>query len=280
MIAPRLYLSSAGLVPQSERAALIAIICAMHIGGLVAFGFSSAPVQVLAPLDVDLVAKGDYFVDTIAAAGPPAEQISPTPPTPDPQVEPEPKDPPPVAAPPPEPPPQAAVEAPDPTPSVDDQAELAAQRAKAEKLREQKREEKRREEKRREEREKRQELLRERERAARSRPQGGSEAHRAGVANGEALAGARANYGAIVAAELNRHKFYPPGARAAGETGSVGVTFVIGASGRVVSHAITRSSGSSALDGAVNRMMATAHAPPPPGGSFRGSININFNLGR
>lgn len=261
------------LLPQGEKAGLIAAICALHLAALVGFVSFADPVAVLSPLNVDLVAKGDYFVDTIAVAGPPSEKISPTPPEPDPKPEPQPTPPaPPTAAEPPPDAPQKVESSPVETPpAVDAAAELAAQREKAEKRQQhllEKRREAREEQKRREKRE------------AHSQPQGGSEARRAGVQNGAASAGARANYGAIVAAELNRHKFYPPAARAAGETGSVGVTFVIGPSGRVVSHAITSSSGSAALDAAVRNMMASAHAPPPPGGSFRGSININFNLGR
>jgi protein TonB len=117
-------------------------------------------------------------------------------------------------------------------------------------------------------------------RNSRSSNQGGSESHRAGAANGQSVRAARANYGALIAAELNRHKFYPPGARARGETGSVGVSFSVGGSGRIVGHSIYGSSGSSALDGAVHQMMALAHAPPPPGGSYHASIVIRFNLGR
>lgn len=268
--------SDDGLLPRRERAALIAAICALHLGGLAAFGAFGAHFEAVSPIDVDLVAKGDYFVDTIAVAGPPAEKISPTPPTPDPDPNPPDPTPEPAKV---EPPP--AVEAPqavetpapavEPPPAVDDAAERAARREKAEKQREQRLIEKRREAR-------EEQKRREKRREAHSPPQGGSEAHRAGAANGAASAGARANYGAIVAAELNRHKFYPPAARAAGETGSVGVVFAIGPSGRVTSHAITSSSGSAALDAAVRHMMATAHAPPPPGGGFRGSITINFNL--
>ena len=63
-----------------------------------------------------------------------------------------------------------------------------------------------------------------------------------------------------------------------GVTGSVGVAFTVGASGRVVSQSITRSSGNSALDGAARAMMSAVHTPPPPGGSFSTSTTIQFNL--
>ncbi|MBB4200045.1 hypothetical protein CCR94_04400 [Rhodoblastus sphagnicola] len=81
-----------------------------------------------------------------------------------------------------------------------------------------------------------------------------------------------------VSAELNRHKSYPASARARGESGAVGVSFTVGGSGRIASHSIFTSSGSSALDGVVHAMMRAAHAPPPPGGAFHGSIVIRFNL--
>lgn len=105
-----------------------------------------------------------------------------------------------------------------------------------------------------------------------------SQAHRAGLRNGADMRAARLSYGALISAELNRHKFYPAAARARGDAGSVGVVFSVGGSGRIASHSIYRSSGSAALDGAIHAMMAAAHAPPPPGGSFRGSIVVNFNM--
>ncbi|GAB1715828.1 MAG: hypothetical protein NTAFB05_08700 [Nitrobacter sp.] len=110
----------------------------------------------------------------------------------------------------------------------------------------------------------------------------GAPAIRAGVKNGSSAANrmSRSAYGALVSAEINRHKTYPASARSAGIAGSVGVVFSVGASGAIVSHSITRSSGNGALDAAVHGMMAAAHPPPPPGGHFRGSVTIHFNLGR
>ncbi len=105
-------------------------------------------------------------------------------------------------------------------------------------------------------------------------------AERLGAEQGRAAASAasRASYASLLSAELNRHKIYPPSARAAGVTGSVGVAFTVGAQGEVVSHAITRSSGSPALDGAVEAMIAAVRAPPPPGGSFHASTTVNFSI--
>jgi protein TonB len=96
----------------------------------------------------------------------------------------------------------------------------------------------------------------------------------AGVSGGAASA----NYRALVMAELNRRKFYPSGARE--QRGVVVVTFAIGSSGGVTSFSITRSSGVSALDGAVLQMMRSVSLPPPPGGSFRATVPVHFDLPR
>jgi protein TonB len=89
---------------------------------------------------------------------------------------------------------------------------------------------------------------------------------------------ASATYRSIVSAELNRRKFYPPDARAAGTEGVVTVSFTVGPSGRVANHSIIRSSGAPALDRAVDRMMAALALPPPPGGHFRATVPIRFDL--
>jgi protein TonB len=91
---------------------------------------------------------------------------------------------------------------------------------------------------------------------------------------------ASANYRSIVAAELNRRKFYPPAARSSGLEGVVVVDFTIGASGRVTRHAILRSSGQPLLDEAVHHMMASLALPPPPGGSFRARVPVRFDIAR
>jgi protein TonB len=85
-------------------------------------------------------------------------------------------------------------------------------------------------------------------------------------------------YGSLVNAELNRRKRYPPMARDMGIEGSVGVSFTVGASGRVVSHAITRPSGHASLDESVRSLMASVAFPPPPGGVFPYSTSIRFRL--
>jgi periplasmic protein TonB len=110
----------------------------------------------------------------------------------------------------------------------------------------------------------------------------GAEARHAGVRDGadESARMSEAAYAGIVSAELNRHKIYPSEARTEGAQGRVGVVLTIGPSGAIVSHAITRSSGNSAIDAAVHQMVAASHPPPPPRGSFHGSVGINFSLVR
>ncbi|MGA2495436.1 MAG: energy transducer TonB [Roseiarcus sp.] len=112
------------------------------------------------------------------------------------------------------------------------------------------------------------------------RAQLGAPARRAGVesGSGDAPSVSRSGYAALVSAEINRHKLYPASARAAGAEGSVAMVFTIGATGAIVSHAITRSSGYGALDAAADQMMATSNPPPPPDGAFHGQIAINFRL--
>ncbi len=114
----------------------------------------------------------------------------------------------------------------------------------------------------------------------RRKAQEARQAARRGAAEGSAQASgaSRANYAGLIIAELNRHKFFPAAARAAGEGGSVGVAFTIGASGRVVSQSITSSSGNAALDGAARVIMSAIHAPPPPGGQFSTTTTIKFHL--
>ena len=85
------------------------------------------------------------------------------------------------------------------------------------------------------------------------------------------------SYASLVATALNRLKVYPPAARQAGITGSVGVSFAIGAGGRVTRSSI-RSSGNGLLDAAVRQMLARLHVPPPPNGLFTTSTSINFSL--
>lgn len=61
------------------------------------------------------------------------------------------------------------------------------------------------------------------------------------------------------------------------QEGAVGLSFVIGSSGRMESHAITRTSGSASVDRMIRGMMASSSFPPPPGGRFAGSVTIRIH---
>lgn len=103
------------------------------------------------------------------------------------------------------------------------------------------------------------------------------------AARAEAEAAGRAavaSYAAEVSAELRRHRHYPAAAREAGITGVVVVAFVIGPGGRVATHSIVRSSGHPILDQAVHGMMSAVALPPPPGGIFRSTVPVRFDLTR
>ncbi len=69
-------------------------------------------------------------------------------------------------------------------------------------------------------------------------------------------------YARKVAAEIKRHSPEQTNVH-----GNLSVRFTIGASGRVVSHKIINAS-NPALNSAVDKILASVHVPPPPGGSF------------
>lgn len=114
----------------------------------------------------------------------------------------------------------------------------------------------------------------------RRQAQEGRQAARRGVAHGAPAVGgmSHASYAALLAAEIRRRTFYPAAARASGESGSVGVAFTVGPSGRVGGLSITSSSGNAALDGAALSILRAIHTPPPPGGYFSASTSIRFHL--
>lgn len=115
------------------------------------------------------------------------------------------------------------------------------------------------------------------------RPASTIDSARAEAARAEAVAAARAataSYAAEVSAELRRHRHYPAAAREAGITGVVVVAFVVGPGGRVATHSIVRSSGHPILDQAVHGMMSAISLPPPPGGMFRSTVPVRFDLTR
>jgi protein TonB len=79
-----------------------------------------------------------------------------------------------------------------------------------------------------------------------------------------------------VVAQIRAHKFYPATALDAHESGDVGVLFVVASSGRIASVMITRSSGAATLDQAARTIIDAIELPPPPGGSYSGSTQLDF----
>jgi protein TonB len=252
--------------PVWLRPLALGLILALHAG--LFFQFKARP-QVLAPLDtveVTLVPLGDSAADQQKI-----EESQPEPPpAPAPAVETPPElsaQPPavlaPEAVPLPAEPPKPAVK---PKPVQKPMAEKPA-RPTAEELREKKQAENR----------KIQEAV---ERRRKDKAQEAQQEARRGAANGRANAGgmSTASYAALLSAELRRHTFYPAAARAVGATGTVGVAFTVGPSGRVISQSVTHSSGNAALDSAAHAIMSAIHMPPPPGGRFSTSTNLRFNF--
>ncbi len=109
---------------------------------------------------------------------------------------------------------------------------------------------------------------------------GGSEAHQVGtaVARPVEAGGSRASYAALVISEIQAHRYYPEPARERSEQGAVGISFTIGASGRVASAAVVRPSGFADLDDAARAIVRSITPPPPPGGSFSASTTIRFHV--
>jgi len=93
-----------------------------------------------------------------------------------------------------------------------------------------------------------------------------------------------AGYRAALGAWLESHKHYPEDARARGETGQAVLRFHVDRSGRVLSYAITHSTGHRDLDAAIDRMMQGASLPPFPqemaASDIDVSVAIRFALAR
>jgi TonB family protein len=58
--------------------------------------------------------------------------------------------------------------------------------------------------------------------------------------------------------------------------GSVSITFSISSSGRMASHSMGGSTGDARADRAIKAMLGSTSFPPPPSGSFSGSVNIRI----
>jgi len=266
-----LVAAPAAIRPVWLRPLALGLILALHAA--LFFEFKAQP-QILAPLDsvdVTLAPLGDSAADQQKI-----EESQPEPPpAPPPAVE----TPPELSAPPPQvvapeavplpiEPPKPVVE---PKPVVASKPEKAAPPKPAQptaaELRREKQEENRK-------------IQQAAERRRNEKAQEAQQQARRGVASGGAKAGgmSSASYAVLLSAELRRHTFYPAAARAVGATGSVGVAFTVGPSGRVISQSVTRSSGNAALDGAAHAIMSAIHTPPPPGGRFSTSTNLRFNF--
>ena len=259
----------AAIRPVWLRPLALSLIFVLHAALFLEF---KAQPPVLAPLDlvnVTLVPLGDSVADQQKI-----EESQPEPPPAPPPAEPPPElsaPPPAVVAPeaiplPAEPPKPVALPkiAEPPKPVV--KPKPAEKTARPEKLRQQKQEEKK--------------IQDNAERRRMDKAQKAQQEARRGAPGGGPKAGgmSSASYAVLLSAELRRHSFYPAAARAVGATGSVGVAFTVGPSGRVISQSVTRSSGNAALDSAAHAIMSAIHTPPPPGGRFSTSTNLRFNF--
>lgn len=263
------------IVTARRRIRLIGCVVAagLHAALLLALRVEPPAVNLLAPIEIEIVPRGEAVADRQPSEAALASTV-PTQETPPPPSEAPPEPPDPVV-----PPPPIAVAPPMPETAAPSDIQTAASPAETPSE---------------------PPVRRERPRQKRPvKPHAPAEARRApsskvapdmaasaetrpmGAVEGrEDLRAARASYGALVSAEINRHKHYPAASRERGETGTVAMAFVVGPSGSIVSHAMRRSSGAPALDTAAIAMLEAARAPPPPGGVFRGSIDINFAIGR
>jgi TonB family protein len=101
----------------------------------------------------------------------------------------------------------------------------------------------------------------------------------AGTPSNNAQTGAaRANYGALLRAEIMRRRVYPPEAASRGDQGTVMARVTIGPGGTATSHAVVRGSGIASFDQAVPQIMARLSLLPPPGGSYTATVAIRFAL--
>ena len=86
-----------------------------------------------------------------------------------------------------------------------------------------------------------------------------------------------------IAQQVERHKGYPPSARARHETGTAELAFTLDRSGKVVTSRLVRTSGSAALDQETMDTVRRAQpfpSPPAnmPGETFEFTVPIRFNI--
>lgn len=87
-----------------------------------------------------------------------------------------------------------------------------------------------------------------------------------------------AGYRAALGAWLERHKRYPESARDRGEEGQAVLRFRVDRSGRLLSFAITRSTGYADLDAAIGQMMQGAALPPFPADMSASDVDVSVTV--
>lgn len=80
-----------------------------------------------------------------------------------------------------------------------------------------------------------------------------------------------------LAAWLAAHKTYPDSARQRGIEGTVVIRFTLDRTGHVIDVAVTRSSGSTLLDGAAEAMLRDANLPAPDPAQEQITISVQLH---
>jgi protein TonB len=114
-------------------------------------------------------------------------------------------------------------------------------------------------------------------------PRAERQAPAASAISAGASAAVIASYNQLVAAQLQRFKQYPPGAKAAGEQGTSRLSFSLGRGGQVLGSRLAGSSGHAALDGETLAMVRRAQPFPgfPPEmkqGSMSFNVPVQFSI--
>ena len=87
-----------------------------------------------------------------------------------------------------------------------------------------------------------------------------------------------ANYGAIISAWFESHKYYPESARQRREAGGVKLRFRVDRFGRVLGYRLLESTGYADLDAGIDQMMRGAQLPPFPAEMTQSQIEIQVKL--
>jgi TonB family protein len=97
---------------------------------------------------------------------------------------------------------------------------------------------------------------------------------------GRGRSDADSNYRGIVAAQLARHKNFPPDARRNGDHGSAVVSFGIDGDGRVTAVTLVRATGFASLDREAQAMVrrASPFPPPPARHAMRFTVPVSFDI--